>query len=63
MPPHLRPQRVIDLVVIDSERLREPHAAAVQRGRDKEKAAWGEILAEMKSLGIEYHPDWAQKAK
>ncbi|PYM53204.1 MAG: hypothetical protein DMD77_27460 [Candidatus Rokuibacteriota bacterium] len=34
-----------------------------RRGRDKQKAAWGEKLAEMKSLGIEYHPEWAQKAK
>jgi multiple sugar transport system substrate-binding protein len=34
-----------------------------RRGRDKQKAAWGEKLAEMKSLGIEYHPDWAAKAK
>jgi multiple sugar transport system substrate-binding protein len=34
-----------------------------RRGRDKQKALWGERLAEMKSLGIEYHADWAQKAK
>jgi len=34
-----------------------------RRGRDKQKAAWGEKLAEMKALGIEYHPDWAAKAK
>jgi multiple sugar transport system substrate-binding protein len=34
-----------------------------RRGRDKQKAAWGEKLAEMKAIGIEYHPDWAQKAK
>jgi len=25
--------------------------------------AWGEKLHEMKQLGIEYHPDWAAKAK
>ena len=34
-----------------------------RRGRDKQKAAWGEKLAEMKAIGIEYHPDWAAKAK
>jgi hypothetical protein len=33
------------------------------RGRDKQRAAWGEKLDEMKQLGIEYHPDWAGKAK
>jgi len=32
-------------------------------GRDKQKALWGEKMGEMKQLGIEYHPDWAQKAK
>ena len=26
-------------------------------------AAWGEKLAEMKQIGIEYKPDWAAKAK
>ena len=34
-----------------------------RRGRDKQRAAWGEKLEEMKALGIEYHPDWAAKAK
>ena len=34
-----------------------------RRGREKQKAAWGEKMAEMKSLGIEYRPDWAAKAK
>ena len=34
-----------------------------RRGRDKQKAAWGEKMAEMKAIGIEYHPDWAAKAK
>jgi multiple sugar transport system substrate-binding protein len=34
-----------------------------RRNRDKQKAAWGEKLAEMKAIGIEYHPDWAAKAK
>ena len=32
-------------------------------GLEKQKAAWGEKLAEMKSLGIEYRADWAAKAK
>jgi multiple sugar transport system substrate-binding protein len=34
-----------------------------RRGRDKQKAFWGEKLDEMKQLGIEYHPEWAAKAK
>jgi multiple sugar transport system substrate-binding protein len=34
-----------------------------RRGRDKQKAQWGERLHEMKTVGIEYHPDWAAKAK
>jgi multiple sugar transport system substrate-binding protein len=34
-----------------------------RRGLDKQKAAWGEKLGEMKAIGIEYHPDWAAKAK
>ena len=34
-----------------------------RRGRDKQKALWGEKMTEMKSVGIEYHPDWAAKAK
>jgi ABC-type glycerol-3-phosphate transport system substrate-binding protein len=34
-----------------------------RRGVEKQRAAWGEKMAEMKALGIEYHPDWAAKAK
>jgi multiple sugar transport system substrate-binding protein len=34
-----------------------------RRGRDKQKAFWGEKLDEMKQLGIEYQPEWAAKAK
>jgi multiple sugar transport system substrate-binding protein len=34
-----------------------------RRGRDKQKALWGEKMGEMKQLGIEYRPDWATKAK
>src|SRR5262249_32613501 len=39
------------------------HRAVARRGIEKQKAAWGEKLAEMKSLDIEYHADWAAKAK
>ena len=34
-----------------------------RRGRDKQKALWSEKMGEMKLVGIEYKPDWAQKAK
>jgi len=34
-----------------------------RRGRDKQKALWGEKMGEMKQLGLEYHADWAAKAK
>jgi multiple sugar transport system substrate-binding protein len=34
-----------------------------RRGRDKQKALWSEKMGEMKMVGIEYKPDWAQKAK
>ena len=34
-----------------------------RRGRDKQKALWGEKMSEMKAVGIEYHADWAAKAK
>ena len=34
-----------------------------RRGLEKQRAAWGEKMAEMKALGIEYHADWAAKAK
>jgi multiple sugar transport system substrate-binding protein len=34
-----------------------------RRGRNKQKALWGEKMGEMKQLGIEYHADWAAKAK
>ncbi|MBI1734935.1 MAG: extracellular solute-binding protein [Candidatus Rokubacteria bacterium] len=34
-----------------------------RRGRDKQKALWSEKMSEMKQVGIEYKPDWAQKAK
>ena len=34
-----------------------------RRGRDKQKAQWGEKMGEMEQLGIEYHLDWSAKAK
>jgi multiple sugar transport system substrate-binding protein len=34
-----------------------------RRGLDKQRTAWGEKMNEMKTLGIEYQPDWAAKAK
>jgi multiple sugar transport system substrate-binding protein len=34
-----------------------------RRGRDKQKALWGEKMGEMKLVGIQYQPDWAAKAK
>src|SRR5438309_8291674 len=51
------PKDALDSAAAEWEKVTE------RRGRDKQKAAWGEKLAEMKALGIEYHPEWAQKAK
>jgi len=51
------PKEALDTAAAEWEKVTE------RRGRDKQKAAWGEKLAEMKALGIEYHPDWAAKAK
>ena len=34
-----------------------------RRGLDKQRAAWVERMNEMKTLGVEYQPDWALKAK
>src|SRR5262245_26613686 len=42
---------------------REWDKVTERRGLEKQKAAWGEKLAEMKQIGIEYQPDWAAKAK
>jgi multiple sugar transport system substrate-binding protein len=42
---------------------REWEKVTDRRGRDKQRAAWGEKLDEMRQLGIEYRPDWAAKAK
>jgi len=51
------PKEALDSAFAEWEKITE------RRGRDKQKAAWGEKMAEMKAIGIEYHPDWAQKAK
>jgi len=51
------PKDALDSAFAEWEKITE------RRGRDKQKALWGEKMAEMKSLGIEYHPDWAAKAK
>jgi len=51
------PKEALDTAAVEWDKVTE------RRGRDKQKAAWGEKLAEMKALGIEYHPDWAAKAK
>jgi len=51
------PKEALDIAYAEWEKITE------RRGRDKQKAAWGEKMAEMKSIGIEYHPDWAAKAK
>src|SRR5215510_246919 len=51
------PKEALDSAAAEWEKVTE------RRGRDKQKAAWGEKLAEMKALGIEYQPDWAAKAK
>jgi multiple sugar transport system substrate-binding protein len=51
------PKEALDSAAAEWDKITE------RRGRDKQKALWSEKLAEMKSVGIEYHPDWAQKAK
>ena len=51
------PKDALDTAAAEWDKITE------RRGRDKQKAFWGEKLAEMKSLGIEYHADWAAKAK
>ncbi len=51
------PKEALDSAAAEWEKVTD------RRGRDKQKAQWGEKLAEMKALGIEYHADWAAKAK
>jgi multiple sugar transport system substrate-binding protein len=50
-------KQALDTAAAEWEKITE------RRGRDKQKAQWGEKMAEMKAIGIEYHPDWAAKAK
>jgi hypothetical protein len=56
-PSASRPKEALDAAAREWDKITE------RRGRDKQKAAWGEKLAEMKAVGIEYHPEWAAKAK
>jgi len=51
------PKEALDAAAREWDKITE------RRGRDKQKAAWGEKLAEMKAIGIEYRPEWAAKAK
>ncbi len=51
------PKEALDNAAVEWEKVTD------RRGRDKQKAQWGEKMAEMKALGIEYQPDWAAKAK
>ena len=59
--PHVVPDPVIPGA--DEYQRKLSFEITERRGRDKQKAAWGEKMAEMKSLGIEYRPDWAAKAR
>jgi hypothetical protein len=51
------PKEALDSAAAEWEKITD------RRGRDKQKAQWGERLHEMKQVGIEYQPDWAAKAK
>jgi multiple sugar transport system substrate-binding protein len=51
------PKEALDSAAVEWDKITD------RRGRDKQKALWSEKLAEMKSVGIEYHPEWAAKAK
>jgi multiple sugar transport system substrate-binding protein len=51
------PREALDTAAQEWEKITD------RRGRDKQKALWGEKLHEMKLVGIEYRPDWAAKAK
>jgi len=51
------PKDALDAAAAEWDKITE------RRGRDKQKALWGEKLHEMKLVGIEYHPDWAAKAR
>jgi len=54
-PSARSPKEALDSAAAEWEKVTE------RRGRDKQKAQWGEKLAEMKALGIEYHADWAAR--
>src|SRR5262245_57123631 len=51
------PKDALDNAVKEWDKITE------RRGPEKQKEQWGEQLAEMKSLCIEYNPDWAATAK
>jgi tetratricopeptide (TPR) repeat protein len=51
------PQEALDSAAAEWDKITD------RRGRDKQTALWGEKMSEMKQVGIEYHPDWAKKAK
>jgi len=51
------PKEALDTAAVEWDKITD------RRGRDKQKALWGEKMGEMKQLGIEYRPDWAAKAK
>jgi multiple sugar transport system substrate-binding protein len=51
------PKEALDSAAAEWEKITD------RRGRDKQKAQWGERLHEMKQVGIEHHPEWAAKAK
>jgi multiple sugar transport system substrate-binding protein len=51
------PKEALDTAAVEWDKITD------RRGRDKQRALWGEKMGEMKQLGIEYHPDWAAKAK
>jgi multiple sugar transport system substrate-binding protein len=51
------PREALDSAVVEWDKITD------RRGRDKQRGLWGEKMHEMKTVGIEYHPDWAAKAK
>ncbi|HSF04787.1 MAG TPA: extracellular solute-binding protein [Methylomirabilota bacterium] len=51
------PKEALDSAVVEWDKITD------RRGRDKQRGLWGEKMHEMKTVGIEYHPDWAAKAK
>ncbi len=51
------PKEALDTAAVEWEKITD------RRNREKQKGLWTEKMAEMKAIGIEYHPDWAAKAK